>query len=56
MKYCVEEESCIGCGLCEELCPNVFRLKDDGIAEAYAEGDGEKAREGCPTEAIKENC
>jgi ferredoxin len=55
MKYHVEEDSCIGCGLCAELCPNVFRLKEDGVAEAYEDGDGEAAKNGCPTEAIKED-
>src|SRR5665647_389724 len=28
----VDEDLCIGCGLCEELCPAVFELGDDGLA------------------------
>ena len=34
MHYHVNEDACIGCGLCAETCPEVFSLKDDGFAEA----------------------
>ncbi|MBQ1820772.1 MAG: ferredoxin [Clostridia bacterium] len=27
-------EGCIGCGLCEGTCPEVFHMTDDGIAAA----------------------
>ena len=33
MKYIVNE-GCIGCGLCEGTCPEVFHMTDDGIAAA----------------------
>ena len=26
-------ESCIGCGACTAVCPEVFDLNDDGLAE-----------------------
>tara|TARA_Y100000310_G_C20058785_1_gene523990 strand:+ start:349 stop:540 length:192 start_codon:yes stop_codon:yes gene_type:complete len=29
-KLKVDQESCIGCGLCTELCGEVFEMKDDG--------------------------
>ena len=32
MKAIVDRDLCIGCGLCEDTCPEVFRLEDDGIA------------------------
>ncbi len=54
----VDEDLCIGCGNCEELCPAVFVLKDDGKAEAYDPdaclfaGCCEAAEENCPVEAI----
>ena len=50
---------CIGCGLCESTCPEVFRLGDDGLAEVYGpvEPDMEsavlEAAEGCPVGVIK---
>ncbi len=59
MKAVVDRELCIGCALCEEICPEVFRLADDGIAyvlddnpphETYA--DIEDAVESCPVTAI----
>jgi len=31
----VDQDECIGCGRCEEMCPDVLRLNDDGVAEVY---------------------
>ena len=60
MKYIVNE-GCIGCGLCEATCPEVFSMSDAGVAVAI---DGEvpeealdtaaEAKEGCPVGAIEE--
>ena len=33
MKATVNEE-CIGCGMCEGTCPDVFSISDDGVAVA----------------------
>ncbi|MBP3311721.1 MAG: ferredoxin [Butyricicoccus sp.] len=51
--------SCIGCGLCESVCPAVFHLTDSGQAEAIpgevpvdSEIDAGDARDGCPVDAI----
>ena len=58
MKAIVDKELCIGCGLCESICPEVFRMNDDNLSEAYADGtpelqeSAEEARNSCPTEAI----
>jgi len=51
-------DSCIGCGLCEGICPEVFRLGDSGKADAYAEvttdleSTATEARDACPVSAI----
>jgi ferredoxin len=53
----VDKEKCIGCGLCESMCPAVFELKDDGKsyvkdAAACADCDCKGAADNCPAEAI----
>ncbi len=54
----VDEETCTGCGMCAESCPEVFELLDDlakVIAESVPEGAEEACREAaddCPVEAI----
>ncbi|MDD4080817.1 MAG: ferredoxin [Eubacteriales bacterium] len=58
MKANVDQGLCIGCGLCESICPEVFRMNDDNLAEAYADvtedlqETAEEARDSCPTDAI----
>lgn len=32
MKVWIDQELCTGDGLCEELCPTMFVLRDDGLA------------------------
>jgi ferredoxin len=58
MKAIVDKETCTGCGLCEEACPEVFQLGDD-VAEVIvgeippdAEESARQAAEECPVEAI----
>lgn len=55
----VNPSDCIGCGSCEAVCPEVFRMNDQGIAEAYtnpvpseAEQSAKEAAQMCPGEAI----
>ena len=53
----VEQEECTGCGLCEEVCPEVFQMNEDDVSEVYDE-DGasedkiQEAIDGCPVECI----
>ncbi|MBI5049858.1 MAG: ferredoxin [Nitrospirae bacterium] len=57
MRPVVDEEKCIGCGNCAEICPSVFQLIDDKSrvidpdACDFAECC-EAAAENCPQEAI----
>ena len=57
MKVKVEREGCIGCGVCAEVCPQVFRIDGEGLSELIASPDGfedavEEAEESCPVEVI----
>jgi ferredoxin len=59
MKPVVDEDLCIGCGSCEDLCPAVFQIGDDGYAHVIADNpDSEHygcvrdAEAACPTTAI----
>ncbi len=59
MKVKVDEETCIGCEVCSETCPEVFEMNDDKahvkvdeVPEAVAKTCREAA-ENCPVEAIE---
>lgn len=59
MKATIERDGCISCGLCPEICPEVFRMADDGLAEvivdevpAEAEDKAVEAQESCPVSVI----
>jgi ferredoxin len=52
------EEGCTACGLCEDICPEVFVLEDQAIViEGVNYSDYEKqimeAADSCPVEVIK---
>ncbi len=59
MKATLDRSGCISCGLCAETCPEVFRMADDGVAEAYledvpaeVEDTAVQAQDGCPVSVI----
>lgn len=59
MKARVDKDTCIGCGLCPSICPEVYQMDDDGKAYAVSEdvpqGVEDSAQEGadsCPVNAI----
>lgn len=54
----VDQDECVGCGNCEKICSEVFRLNDDGVAEVYdpdgaAEDNIQEAIDSCPVECIR---
>lgn len=60
MKVKVDKDSCIGCGACTAICPEVFDLDDDGLSEVKTEevkdnniDDVKDAVDSCPTGAIE---
>lgn len=59
MKPSIDRDLCIGCGMCEDVCPEVFRLDEDAIATVICEtvtaelyGCTRDAFEACPVDAI----
>ncbi|MDD5459114.1 MAG: ferredoxin [Phycisphaerae bacterium] len=59
MKVFVDVNLCSGAGLCENTCPEVFRLNNDGFSEVKtdpvppaAEDKCRQAAESCPAGAI----
>jgi ferredoxin len=54
-KVKVNEELCIGCGTCESLCPNVFKIEDGKskvIADDCGDCDCQSTIDSCPVSAI----
>jgi ferredoxin len=56
-KVTVDASACVGCGLCEQVCPDVFEIQGDGIAHVKSQGgDAAKIQEAadqCPVNCIK---
>lgn len=51
----VDEKKCIGCGSCEAICPEIFKM-NKGKAEVKSQKNPpclKEAIESCPVEAIK---
>lgn len=59
MKVTVDEETCIGCGLCADTCAEVFEMNDDKVRVKVDEVPEDvadtcrEAAENCPVEAIE---
>lgn len=59
MRAHVDQNTCIGCGLCISIAPDVFRMNDDDKAESYQNATPENesmvqdAISSCPVSAIE---
>lgn len=52
----IDKEKCVGCGRCTEICPEIFKLEENGKATVISEHDlscAMKASDSCPVGAIK---
>jgi ferredoxin len=52
------EEDCTACGMCEDICPEVFKLEDiatviEGVNFADYEEQIKEAADSCPVGVIK---
>ena len=59
MKADIDRDGCISCGLCASICPEVFRMDDEDLAEVYVdeipeevEDTAQEAAESCPVSVI----
>lgn len=55
MKANVDQDICVGCGMCTGIAPDSFQMNDEGKAEFGAESDDklvQEAIDSCPVSAI----
>ena len=59
MKPIIDESLCIGDGICVDICPEVFEMRDDNLAHVINENPDEslfdrvrESADACPTGAI----
>lgn len=55
----LDKSGCIACGLCVDICPEVFRMGDDDLAEVWVdevpeelEANVMESLESCPVSVI----
>lgn len=57
MEVTVDASTCVGCGLCEQACPEVFEVQGDGLAHVKTHSCGlhnlVEASQQCPVNSIK---
>ena len=58
MKVSIDAATCVGCGLCEQSCPEVFQVQGDGLAHVLghncsAKHNLKEVADSCPVSCIK---
>lgn len=53
----VDQEICIGCGLCVSIIPEVFQLNDAGVSEVQSQAGADEVKiqeaiDSCPVNCI----
>ncbi len=61
MKLVVNQDECIGCGMCIDICPEVFKYNSENKSECTVDEipenlkeKSQEAKDVCPVEAIAE--
>lgn len=59
MKAIVDQDTCISCGMCVSICPEVYEFNENEKAYAHVdtvptdcEDSAKEARDSCPVDAI----
>ncbi len=57
MNISINNDLCIGCGACESLCPNVFKVEEDEKSHVLMENGVDESiireiADNCPTQAM----
>lgn len=56
-KVSIDSATCVGCGLCEQSCPEVFEVQGDGIAHLKTQSCSihnlKEVADQCPVTSIK---
>ncbi len=53
----VDKDKCIGCGVCVQICPKVFKMGSDGKSSVKKGGKASCVKDAissCPVDAINE--
>jgi len=53
----IDKSMCIGCGLCQSICPEVFEIDDNSKSNVISQTESpciKEAIESCPVEAISD--